>query len=184
MYPNIWSLLYELLIPRFCGFCHRDLQSNESLCVECLALITPLPSFTLPLKRVFLLPIRILGTYDDPLRYLVNSKSYTQCKQLGSLLWNFSVHNKVLFDCIVPITNTDQNHWIVRQVSSLSKCPVITQHLLRSKQKNDPFTGKRVILIGTIFAYDLNLWNIANQILIKEPTLVSALFICRPHIKK
>jgi hypothetical protein len=187
---SVLKLLTDFIAPAFCGFCHRILSDRDPLCNTCLGLIKLIPSNMLPLAQGSKIPVYSLGTLEDPLRYLVNSRNPAHCICLGTLLWRFSVMLQLEFDVLIPLQNSPQNRAIALQLGVLSGKPVIEEkswfsvprkgHTLLTHKQMKYLSNKRIVIVVPIFFDNLLVWECAQHLLQADPASLSVLVICRP----
>lgn len=100
-----------LIAPPYCMACKRFLSKRDVFCVECARLIKPIVSHDLKVTDSLTVKVFAVGTYTDPLKFLILSKSWSNSvasRQLGQLMWEMTYIKNVPFDFIVPIPL----HWM------------------------------------------------------------------------
>jgi len=103
--------LLMLIAPPYCMACKRFLSKRDVFCSECVRLIKPIVSHDLKVTDSLTVKVFAVGTYTDPLRFLILAKSWSNSvasRQLGQLVWEMTYIKNVPFDVIVPIPL----HWM------------------------------------------------------------------------
>jgi len=91
--------------------CKRFLSKRDVFCADCARLIKPIVSHDLKVTDLLTVKVFAVGTYTDPLRFLILAKSWSNSvasRQLGQLMWEMTYIRNVPFDVIVPIPL----HWM------------------------------------------------------------------------
>lgn len=158
--------LFLLIAPPYCMACKKFLSQRDVFCDECVRLIKPIVSHDLKVTDSLTVKVFAVGTYTDPLRYLILSKSWSNhvaSKQLGQLMWDMTHIKNVPFDLIVPIPlhwrryswrGYNQAEEMAKEIGKRSGKKV---HNLLKRMRHAPFQSmvtpeKRVENVKNIFA--------------------------------
>lgn len=135
--------LLMLIAPPYCMSCKRFLSKRDVFCAECMLLIKPIVSHDLKVTDSLTVKVFAVGTYTDPLKYLILAKSWSNSvasKQLGQLMWEMTYIKNVPFDLIVPIPL----HWMRYSWRGYNQSEQMAKELARLSGKGMRNLLKRV----------------------------------------
>lgn len=195
----------HIIAPPFCSYCKQFLTKRMIFCVACYDMIQPIVSVQLPITKNFAMTVLAISDYQEPLKSLILSKSWSDivaAHQLGQLLWQMSYFKHMQCDYLVPIPL----HWMrfakrgYNQAEEIAK--VLSQHKnvpvahILSRSRNTPFQSsiaadKRLANVKDAFILkkvDPQLYHNKNLVLVDDlmtsgATLISAaktLLKCQP----
>lgn len=102
----LYSLFHHLIAPPFCAYCKQFLSKASPLCPQCIKLIYPVASITVPITKKYGVTVFAIANYTYPLKSLILAKRWSNIvasTHLGTLMWEMTYIRNVSFDYIVPI---------------------------------------------------------------------------------
>ena len=100
------AILHDALAPEQCASCQVLLHERDIFCVSCAQRIQLVGSVDLMITATKRVPIYAVGVYADPLKKLINAKSFSQratSAQLGELVARHALVLQKPIDVLVPI---------------------------------------------------------------------------------
>lgn len=134
MSKKLINIFSHIFFPPYCEWCRTLLAQPDILCARCIRLIQPVVSYKLSLTEAKHIWVYALGTYKDPLKYLILSKSWSYrlaSFQLGELLWNYAGVSLLAFDLIIPVPL----HWTRFGWRGYNQAESIAQVISHKSQK-------------------------------------------------
>jgi len=154
MFHALAQKLRQLLAPHFCIHCTIMLEKEGWWCVDCAARVRSLVSKTIAVTPSFSMPVFCVGAYEEPLKQLILSKSWshrTSSYLLGELIWQKTPISLLSFDYIVPVPlhwrrfawrGYNQAECMAEVISTYSKKPIIR---CVKRNKSTPFQSSLAI---------------------------------------
>lgn len=119
----------NVIDPSFCIVCKTFFTRYCTLlCDRCDSKITPIVSYALPISPTKQITVFAISDYQEPLKSLILSKSYSDIgvsRILGRLLWEKTYIKNIKPDCFVPIPL----HWTRYAQRGYNQAEEIAQEL-------------------------------------------------------
>lgn len=145
LFKNFLTLMHDAIAPAQCASCKVLLPERDVFCASCAQRIQLVGSVDLLVTATKRVPIYAVGAYTDPLKKLINAKSFSQratSTQLGELVARHAMILQKPIDVVVPIPlhwtryawrGYNQSEEIARVVAKARGVPVCHE-LMRSRK--------------------------------------------------
>ena len=171
---KIFQMLLPLFAQPFCGFCFRYLDEYQPLCGQCLDSIKPMASQKILLFNKNVVTVCLIGTYEDPLRYLVNARQREYAYRLALLLVRFFGAYLQGHERLVPLRESPHDMLLTYYVGKLTGSVVVLDN-------EEQLTSQEVVLIGAVFSQRA---ATIERVMLNRPATVRVFALCSSRLGK
>jgi len=160
------NFIHDAIAPAQCAHCHVLLSERDVFCPTCAQRIQLVGSVDLVVTATKRMPIYAVGAYTDPLKKLINAKSFSQRAtgaQLGELVARHAMILQKPIDVLVPIPlhwtryawrGYNQAEEIARVIAKVRRVPVCKElsRLRKTEYQAECSRAERTLNVMGAFA--------------------------------